>query len=30
MKAYGKIYPVTAYPSGNPVPEGYPADPEAR
>ncbi|GAB7024438.1 putative 2-aminoethylphosphonate ABC transporter substrate-binding protein [Salidesulfovibrio brasiliensis] len=30
MKAYGKIYPVTAYPSGNPVPEGYPADPEAQ
>jgi iron(III) transport system substrate-binding protein len=28
MKEYGKIYPVTAYPSGNPVPEGYPKEPE--
>ncbi|MEF2230522.1 MAG: putative 2-aminoethylphosphonate ABC transporter substrate-binding protein [Pseudodesulfovibrio sp.] len=30
MQAYGKVYPVTAYPSGNPVPEGYPADPAAQ
>lgn len=28
MKEYGKIYPVTAYPSGNPIPEGYPKEPE--
>jgi iron(III) transport system substrate-binding protein len=28
MREYGKIYPVTAYPSGNPVPEGYPKEPE--
>ena len=30
MKAYGKVYPVTAYPSGNPVPDGYPKDPSAQ
>ncbi|MGE4505311.1 MAG: putative 2-aminoethylphosphonate ABC transporter substrate-binding protein [Desulfovibrionaceae bacterium] len=30
MAAYGKVYPVTAYASGNPVPEGYPADPAAQ
>lgn len=30
MKAYGKVYPVTAYPSGNPVPAGYPTNPEAQ
>jgi len=30
MHAYGKVYPVTAYPSGNPVPEGYPKDPAAQ
>ncbi|MGE4290723.1 MAG: putative 2-aminoethylphosphonate ABC transporter substrate-binding protein [Desulfovibrio sp.] len=30
MKAYGKVYPVTAYPSGNPIPEGYPKDPSAQ
>jgi len=30
MKEYGKIYPVTAYPSGNPVPEGYPKEPETQ
>ena len=30
MKAYGKVYPVTAYPSGNPVPDGYPKDPAAQ
>jgi iron(III) transport system substrate-binding protein len=28
MKEYGKVYPVTAYPSGNPIPEGYPKEPE--
>jgi iron(III) transport system substrate-binding protein len=28
MREYGKIYPVTAYPSGNPIPEGYPKEPE--
>jgi iron(III) transport system substrate-binding protein len=27
MKAYAKVYPVTAYPTGEAVPEGYPADP---
>ncbi len=27
MKAYAKVYPVTAYPTGEPIPEGYPADP---
>ncbi|MDK2956496.1 MAG: iron(III) transport system substrate-binding protein [Desulfovibrionales bacterium] len=30
MAAYGKVYPVTAYPSGNPIPEGYPKDPQAQ
>ena len=30
MKAYGKVYPVTAYPSGNPIPEGFPKNPEAQ
>ena len=28
MKEYGKVYPITAYPSGNPIPEGYPQEPE--
>jgi iron(III) transport system substrate-binding protein len=28
MMEYGKVYPITAYPSGNPVPEGYPKEPE--
>jgi iron(III) transport system substrate-binding protein len=28
MKEYGKIYPITAYPSGNPIPEGYSKEPE--
>lgn len=28
MKEYGKVYPVTAYDSGQPVPEGFPGDPE--
>jgi iron(III) transport system substrate-binding protein len=27
MKAYARVYPVTAYPTGEPIPEGYPADP---
>ena len=27
MKAYAKVYPVTAYPTGEPIPEGYPSDP---
>lgn len=30
MQAYGKVYPVTAYPSGNPIPEGYPKNPKAQ
>ncbi len=30
MKEYAKIYPVTAYNTGTPVPEGFPADPEAQ
>ena len=28
MAAYAKVYPVTAYATGAPVPEGYPAEPE--
>ena len=24
---YGKFYPITAYDSGQPIPEGFPADP---
>jgi iron(III) transport system substrate-binding protein len=28
MKEYGTVYPITAYPSGNPIPEGYPKEPE--
>ncbi len=27
MKVYAKVYPVTAYPTGEPIPEGYPSDP---
>ena len=27
MKVYAKVYPVTAYPTGVPIPEGYPPDP---
>jgi len=27
MKMYARVYPVTAYPTGEPVPEGYPSDP---
>ncbi|WP_419785481.1 putative 2-aminoethylphosphonate ABC transporter substrate-binding protein [Pseudodesulfovibrio sp.] len=30
MHAYGKVYPVTAYASGNPIPDGYPKDPAAQ
>jgi iron(III) transport system substrate-binding protein len=28
MMAYAKIYPLTAYATGTPVPEGYPKNPE--
>jgi len=27
MKEYAKVYPITAYATGAPIPEGYPADP---
>jgi iron(III) transport system substrate-binding protein len=27
MKAYAQVYPITAYDTGTPVPEGYPHDP---
>ncbi len=30
MNAYAKVYPVTAYPTGTPIPEGFPKDPEAQ
>ncbi|MFH1137287.1 MAG: putative 2-aminoethylphosphonate ABC transporter substrate-binding protein [Pseudomonadota bacterium] len=30
MKLYSKVYPVTAYDVGSPIPEGYPAKPEAQ
>ncbi len=30
MKEYAKVYPVTAYPTGVPVPEGFPAEPESQ
>ena len=30
MKEYAKVYPVTAYDTGTPVPEGFPADPDAQ
>lgn len=30
MKAYAQVYPVTAYPTGVPVPDGFPKDPEAQ
>lgn len=30
MKAYARVYPVTAYPTGVPVPEGFPKDPGAQ
>ncbi len=30
MKEYAKVYPVTAYATDVPIPEGFPADPEAQ
>ncbi|MGE4552682.1 MAG: putative 2-aminoethylphosphonate ABC transporter substrate-binding protein, partial [Desulfovibrionaceae bacterium] len=30
MQAYAKVYPVTVYSTGAPIPEGYPADPAAQ
>ncbi|MFP4349970.1 MAG: putative 2-aminoethylphosphonate ABC transporter substrate-binding protein [Desulfococcaceae bacterium] len=30
MKEYAKVYPITAYDVGMPVPEGFPKDPEAQ
>jgi iron(III) transport system substrate-binding protein len=30
MKAYAQVYPVTAYATGVPIPEGFPADPEGQ
>lgn len=30
MAAYAKVYPVTAYDTGAPIPDGYPKDPEAQ
>ncbi len=30
MKAYAKVYPVTAYDVGAPIPDGYPKNPEAQ
>lgn len=30
MKAYARVYPVTAYDVGAPVPDGFPKDPEAQ
>jgi iron(III) transport system substrate-binding protein len=30
MKEYAKVYPVTAYPTGAPIPEGFPEDPNAQ
>ncbi|MFP4388429.1 MAG: putative 2-aminoethylphosphonate ABC transporter substrate-binding protein [Desulfococcaceae bacterium] len=30
MKEYAKVYPVTAYDTGMPIPEGFPADPDAQ
>jgi iron(III) transport system substrate-binding protein len=27
MKVYAKVYPVTSYPTGEPIPQPYPADP---
>ncbi|MFZ0611597.1 MAG: putative 2-aminoethylphosphonate ABC transporter substrate-binding protein [Desulfobacterales bacterium] len=30
MKAYAKVYPVTAFATGVPIPEGFPADPEGQ
>ena len=30
MKAYARVYPVTAYATGVPIPDGFPADPEGQ
>jgi len=30
MKAYARIYPVTAFDTGAPIPDGYPKDPEGQ
>ena len=30
MKEYAKVYPVTAYATGAPIPDGFPKDPEAQ
>jgi iron(III) transport system substrate-binding protein len=30
MKAYAQVYPVTAYATGVPIPEGFPEDPEGQ
>ena len=30
MKAYAQVYPVTAYDTGTPIPDGFPKDPEAQ
>jgi iron(III) transport system substrate-binding protein len=30
MRAYAQVYPVTAYATGVPIPEGFPADPEGQ
>ncbi|MCG8686779.1 MAG: putative 2-aminoethylphosphonate ABC transporter substrate-binding protein [Desulfobacterales bacterium] len=30
MKEYAKVYPVTAYNTGAPIPDGFPKDPEAQ
>jgi iron(III) transport system substrate-binding protein len=30
MKAYAQVYPVTAYATGVPIPDGFPADPEGQ
>ncbi len=30
MKEYAKVYPITAYQTGMPIPEGYPKDPSAQ
>ncbi|MEH0018923.1 MAG: putative 2-aminoethylphosphonate ABC transporter substrate-binding protein [Desulfobacter sp.] len=30
MKAYAKVYPVTAYNTGAPIPDGFPENPEAQ
>ena len=30
MKEYAKVYPVTAYPTGVAIPDGFPEDPNAQ